>query len=273
MSFFRAGKYKFDLDKKTYVMGILNVTPDSFSDGGDWNSPSKALERALEIERQGADIIDVGAQSTRPGYIEISAKEEAERLVPVLEILKGKLNIPISIDTFYPEVAVNAIKYGASIINDVKGFQDEQMFRVLSNSDCGGIIMHDGKLDDMKRFFDLKLKLADKYGINHERICLDPGIGFGKSHEENLYVLGNLKKFKISNVAMLVGASRKRVIGIPCGNPDFKDRMPGTIAAHTIAAINGADIIRVHDVKEAVQAAKVTDAIIEHMEWNIWLVK
>ncbi len=269
MAVFKAGTHEFILGKRTYIMGILNVTPDSFSDGGDWNSPSKALERALEIERQGADIIDIGAQSTRPGYTQISAEEEINRLAPILEILKGKLNIPISIDTFYPDVALEAVKYGISIINDVKGFQDEQMFKVLSNSDCGCIIMHDGKSDDMKEFFELKLKLVDKYGISHERICLDPGIGFGKSHEENLYVLGNLRRFKIDDIAMLVGASRKRVIGIPCSNPDFKDRMPGTIAAHTIAAINGADIIRVHDVKEAVQASKVTDAIIEHMERNI----
>lgn len=262
MSVFKAGKYTLPLGERTYVMGILNVTPDSFSDGGKWNNVNLAIKRAHEIEEQGADILDIGAQSTRPGYERISIEEEMNRLVPVLEGLRDKLSIPVSIDTFYPEVAERALELGADIINDVTGFRDKNMMAVASKSNCGCIIMHDQLGINIKPFFENQLKIANEYGIEKERICFDTGIGFGKTYEENLYVLKHHKDMIVEGCATLIGASRKRVIGQPCGNPPFDERLAGTIAAHTIAMVGGADIIRVHDVAEAVQAAKVADAIL-----------
>ena len=262
MKFFNAGKYSLPLGEKTYVMGILNVTPDSFSDGGKWNNKESALRHALKMVEDGADIIDIGAQSTRPGHTEISATEELDRLLPILEALHLEVDVPISVDTFYPEVAKEALSHGASIINDVKGFLDERMFNLMEDFSCGAVIMHNGSNATMLKFFNNTVEKLNQRKINKNRVCFDPGIGFGKSYEENLLVLKNLKDFKLEEFAMLVGASRKRVIGSSCGQPPFSQRVSGTIAAHTIAIANGADIIRVHDVKEAVQAAKVADAIL-----------
>lgn len=262
MNFFRAGKYKFELKKKTYVMGILNVTPDSFSDGGKFIDPEKAINRAFQIQDEGADIIDIGAQSTRPGYKKISSKEEWSRLKPVLEAVCGKLDIPISIDTFYPEIAEKSLRYPVDIINDVSGF-NEEMLAVVKASNCGCIVMHDKPgVDSIKPFFESKLELFSSCGIENDRICFDPGIGFSKSYEENLYIIKNLKDIKINNIATLIGLSKKRVIGMSCGSTDMLDRVYGTIAANTMSVVSGADIIRVHDVKESVLAAKVTDAIL-----------
>lgn len=258
----KCGRHIFELGKRTYIMGILNVTPDSFSDGGRFLDPDIAVQRAAKIQAEGADIIDIGAQSTRPGYSCISSEEELKRIVPVLKKIIGKINIPISIDTFYPSVAYEAINMGVDIINDVMGLKDIKMLEVLSSNDCGYVIMHDGSASSINKFFLDKLNQVCNFGICPERICFDPGIGFGKTYDENIYVLKNIKKFKIQQNALLVGASRKRVIGQSCGNPPFKDRMAGTVAAHTISILGGANIIRVHDVAEAVQAAKVTDRII-----------
>lgn len=263
MKIFNAGNFTLNLSEKTYIMGILNVTPDSFSDGNKWFDINLAIKHALQMQNDGADIIDIGAQSTRPGYVKITPQEELTRLIPVLKALKGQINVPISVDTFYPEVAKEALNEGVDIINDVNGFKNELMIKVAAQSNCGCIVMHDGTNAKMKNFFDLQLSKMIKNNISQSRICFDPGIGFGKTYEENLNVIKNLKKYLIKNIPMLVGASRKRVIGIPCGNPPFVERMPGTIAAHTIAILNGANIIRVHDVKEAVQAAKVVDAILK----------
>lgn len=263
MNIFKAGKYELPLNKKTYIMGILNVTPDSFSDGNKWLDVESAINHAMDMQNDGADIIDIGAQSTRPGYTKISPEEELKRLIPVLERLKGKINIPISIDSFYPEVIEKALKYDIDIINDVDGFKNEKMMKLARNCNCGCIVMHDGPNDEMKDFFVQQIKKMTDLGISKNRICLDPGIGFGKTYEENLDVIRNLNKYIFEGVSMLIGASRKRMIGMPCGNPPFTQRMPGTIAAHTISIYNGANIIRVHDVKEAVQAAKVTDAILK----------
>lgn len=264
MSTFNASKFSLNLSTKTYVMGILNVTPDSFSDGGKWNTVESALAHALKMQDDGADIIDVGAQSTRPGYVKISPEEELTRLIPVLQALRGQIRVPISVDTFYPTVAKEALAAGADIINDVTGFKNDKMFDVASSSNCGCMVMHDGPLSLMKVFFAEQITKFSKMGIQKARICLDPGIGFGKSYEENLFVIKNLKDYTVDGIAIMLGASRKRVIGTPCGDPPFEERMPGTIAAHTIAILNGANIIRVHDVKEAVQAAKVADAIIKN---------
>ena len=269
---FKAGKFQFPLGKRTYIMGILNVTPDSFSDGGKFLDPNFAVEHALQMQEQGADIIDIGAQSTRPGYTRICPEEEWERLAPVLGRLQGKLQIPLSIDTFYPQVAKMALQNGVCILNDVTGFSDVEMFRLAASCDCGCIMMHHGEEHDVGRenmdvlyrvrsFFEERLIKAQNFGIPKERICFDPGIGFGKSYEENLKLIANVEKTKIAECAYLMAASRKRVIGQPCGNPPFSERLSGTIAAHTIAAVGGANILRVHDVPQ-VQAARVMDALL-----------
>lgn len=260
---FRFTNYNFDLLKKTYIMGILNVTPDSFSDGGKWFKPEKAIAKAFEIEKNGADIIDIGAQSTRPGFKAVSAKEEWNRLEPVLSAIKRKIKIPISIDTFYKEVAEKSFEYGVDIINDITGCCENDMFDFLKNNNCGIIINHNFNDLNIKEFFESKLKEAKSYGINNDRICFDPGIGFNKNQNQDAFIIKNLKNFKIKDNALLVGISRKRVIGVNCGNPLPKDRVFGTIAANTLAIKNGANIIRVHDVKEAVQASQVTDAILK----------
>lgn len=262
MSIFKAGKFELDLSKKTYIMGILNVTPDSFSDGGKWLNVEDAVAHALQMQADGADIIDIGAQSTRPGCVKISAEEELKRLLPVLSVLRGRIHVPISVDTFYPKVAKEALNYGVDIINDVTGFTDSEMVKIACQSDCGCIVMHDGPKSQMRGFFEAKLETMTSKGIAKDRICFDPGIGFGKTYEENLNVIKNLSAYEIDGCAMLIGASRKRVIGTTCGNPPFEERLPGTIAAHTIALMGGANILRVHDVKEAVQAARVTDAVL-----------
>ena len=259
-----------ELGKKTYIMGILNVTPDFFSDGGKYLDPCVALNRALEMRDQGADIIDVGAQSTRPGFSPVTPEEEWNRIEPVLDLICGRMGIPVSVDTFYPQVAEKSLQKGADIINDVTGFCDEKMIGVAKQWDCGCIVMHNGnekgKSEDavtrVRSFFDERLRFMTEKGIPPERMCFDPGIGFGKEHEENLRLIRCVAEIKIPGLAFLMAASRKRVIGIPCGNPPFSDRLPGTIAAHTIAIVGGADILRVHDVKEAVQSARVADAIL-----------
>lgn len=267
MAVFSAGKYRLPLGERAYVMGILNVTPDSFSDGGRFLLPENAVRHALEMQEQGADLIDIGAQSTRPGHIPVSPEEELNRLVPVLKLLQGKLSVPISVDTYYPKVVAEALQYGVSILNDVTGFDDPEMIAVAAESDCGCIVMHhDGPensdiLTGIKRYFAHKINVMSQAGIAPERICLDPGVGFGKTHEENLQILANSARLRVGDCALLVAASRKRVIGGECGNPPFEERLAGTIAVHSIAVADGADMIRAHDVPEAVQSAKLASAV------------
>ena len=282
MRLWRAGRYSLPLGEKTYIMAIVNVTPDSFSDGGKYFSAEQAIRRALDAQDQGADIIDIGAQSTRPGFSPISAEEEAARLVPVLEGLRGRLHVPVSIDTFYPSVALESLRLGADILNDVTGFSDPEMIAAAAGADCGCIVMHNTAFsilpdapshdagheaepitERVRGFFDRRGAELVRAGIAAERICFDPGIGFGKTLEENMGLLANTHLLTDGlDSAFLMAASRKRVIGAPCGDPPFEQRMPGTIAAHTIAQCGGADILRVHDVPEAVQAARVADALL-----------
>lgn len=267
MAVFTAGRYRLPLGERAYVMGILNVTPDSFSDGGRFFAPEEALRHALEMQEQGADLIDVGAQSTRPGSTKISPEEEWGRLEPVLEQLKGKIQIPVSVDTFYPQVAALALEHGADILNDVTGFDDPGIIRTAAQSGCGCIAMHhtgsSGQdiLEEIHAWFLRKIQTMTEAGIAPERICLDPGVGFGKTHEENLKIMANTKRLRAGDCAFLMAASRKRVIGGECGNPPFDRRMPGTVAAHSISIYDGADLVRAHDVPEAVQSAKLASAI------------
>jgi len=251
---------------RTYVMGILNVTPDSFSDGGRYFDPERALSHALEMERQGADIIDIGGQSTRPGYEAISPEEEWRRIRQVVDTVVDGVSIAVSVDTFYPWVAEKALSAGAHIINDVSGFGDE-MFRAVANSGCGCVVMHPigaqrgDILAEVRSFFTERLAAAQRFGVGPERLCFDPGIGFGKSYEDNLRLIAHVEQTRIPGVAYLMAASRKRVTGAPCGNPPFEERLPATLAVHTAAVLGGADMVRVHDVKEAVQAARMADAL------------
>ncbi|WP_085832144.1 dihydropteroate synthase [Clostridium merdae] len=272
MSGFRAGKYFLPLNGPACIMGILNVTPDSFSDGGRSFEPEVAVANALAMQEQGAGMLDIGGQSTRPGFTAIPPEEEWERIEPVLKALTGRLRIPISIDTFYPQVASLALSAGADVINDVNGFTDPAMFPAVQGNTCGCIIMHNGHvleedpsediLTRVRRFFEDKLRYAKEIGINPERICFDPGIGFGKTYEENLRLIANVEAVKIEGCAFLMAASRKGVIGKSSGNPPAQERLPGTLAAHTIAQAGGAQLLRVHDVREAVQAAQVAYAVL-----------
>lgn len=268
MAVFSAGRYRLPLGGRAYVMGILNVTPDSFSDGGKYFDPEVAARHALLMQEQGADIIDIGAQSTRPGFAQIPPEEELARLLPVLRLLEGRLSVPISVDTFYPQVAREALKHGASILNDVTGFDDPEMIKAASDSDCGCVVMHhtgcgdhSDILESINTFFFHKIEQLGCTGIAPERVCLDPGVGFGKTNEENLQILANTARLRTQGCALLVAASRKRVIGAACGNPPFEGRMAGTVAAHSIAVADGADIVRAHDVPEAVQSVQVAFSV------------
>lgn len=272
MSGFQAGKYFLSLNGPACIMGILNVTPDSFSDGGQNFRPEDAVVHALEMQEQGAGMIDIGGQSTRPGFTAIPPQAEWERIEPVLKALQGRLSVPVSVDTFYPQVASMALSAGADVINDVNGFTDPAMFPAVLQSGCGCIIMHNGHvlkedpeediLVRVRRFFEVKLRQAQKIGIAQERICFDPGVGFGKTYEENLRLIANVDAVRIEGCAFLMAASRKGVIGKSCGDPPAEDRMPGTLAAHTLAQAGGAQLLRAHDVREAVQAAQVAYAVL-----------
>ncbi len=254
---------------RTRIMGILNVTPDSFSDGGHYADAENAVSHAYKMASQGADIIDVGGQSTRPGHIPVSPEEEWRRIEPVLQALCADESLIISVDTYYPEVARKAMELGAHIINDVTGFRDPLMRQYAARYKVGCVIMHDITLDEKEdvcaalvSFFQKRTAECMDDGIERERICLDPGVGFGKSYEQNVSIARRFGEICFENYPMLAAASRKRVIGMSCGNPPADERMPGTIAYHTACILGGANLIRVHDVAEAAQAAKVADAIL-----------
>lgn len=264
MSIFKAGKYNIDFGKKVIIMGILNLTPDSFSDGGMWNDIDIAVQRAMQIEKLGADILDIGGQSTRPGFTKISAQEEWNRVYPVLKKLNKKINIPISIDTFYSEVAENALNMGASIINDISGFRDENMFNIVSKTDCGIIIVHNDSDMNIKSFFKNMINKLEIYGVDKSRICLDPGIGFKQNRNQDKFIINNLNSFRLDNLPMLVGISRKRIISEFYNDKvDNKLLLQGNIVANTLAIANGANILRVHDIEESVFAAEIARNIIE----------
>lgn len=246
---------KIEYGKKILIMGIVNVTPDSFSDGGDHFSVEDAVECALALEKDGADMIDIGAQSTRPGHIPVSDEEEWQRLEPVLTVLKGKLSIPVSVDTYYPLVAEKALKSGVDIINDVSGVISKEMAEIVKKEGAGWIIMHNGPgtPEDIKAFFEKSVDECEKLGIDKEQLCLDMGIGFGKDYDENMTLLTNVCEYKMDGYPLLLGTSRKRVIGQGSNQENPKERIYGNIAADTAAVFGGVDIIRVHDVKNEKQ--------------------
>jgi len=256
--------------KRPIVMGILNVTPDSFSDGGRFNDPEHGIAHARRMASEGADVLDIGAESTRPypGMQPVSAEEEMTRLEPVLpEIVK--LGVPVSIDTIKAAVGAWALDNGAAILNDVWGLQrDPDMARLAAERGVPLIIMHnreeaDPSIDiiaDMAAFFTRSLDIADKAGVAREAIVLDPGIGFGKTPEQSMTAIARLDAFKTFGLPILVGASRKRFINTVVPT-EPGERLPGSLAAHILAVENGASIIRAHDVAETVQALRVHAAI------------
>lgn len=248
---------------KVLIMGIVNVTPDSFSDGGNYDNAENAISHALELEQDGADIIDLGAQSTRPGYVEISPEEEWARLEPVIAPLRSKTDLPISVDTYFPSVAKKAIEAGADIINDVSGVFNKEMALIVRDSGAGWIIMHngDGGVDEVRGFIATSADKCTVYGINPSQICFDMGIGFGKTYEQNLELIANVEAYKWDKYPLLLGTSRKRVIGASSNQPDPLQRVYGNIAADTVAILGGVDIIRIHDVKNEKQGILTAEAL------------
>lgn len=264
------------LSERTYVMGILNVTPDSFSEKGEFFDRAKAIAHAFKLARDGADIIDIGGESTRPGASDISVDAELERVMPVIEAIAGSIKVPITIDTRKSKVAEEAIKKGASIINDISGLRyDREMGRIAAKYGVSLIVMHmKGTPKDMQAkasYRNLVQEILDslresmdigrRAGVDKEKIIIDPGIGFGKTVEHNLEILNRLGEFKALGRPICVGTSRKSFIGKVLGLDDPKERLAGTLASCAIAVIKGANMLRVHDVKEAVQAARIADSI------------
>lgn len=258
-----------DYGKRTYIMGILNVTPDSFSDGGDFDSVEKALKHAKEMVEEGADMIDIGGESTRPGHTYVDSEEERRRVVPVIKALKKEISLPMSIDTYKADVAEEALKLGVEMVNDVWGLRrDENMANVIAKYDAEVCIMHnqDGTeydkdiMEAIKDFLNESIKMALDAGVKKEKIVLDPGIGFGKTFEQNLEVLRRLGELRDLGYPILLGTSRKSVIGNVL-HLEPKDRVEGTVATTVLGVRDGVDIVRVHDVTENLRAAKMADAI------------
>jgi dihydropteroate synthase len=253
-------RYTFEYGGKPKIMGILNVTPDSFSDGNHFFLPEDAVRRALEIEREGADILDIGAQSTRPGHQPISPQTEWVRLEPVLAALKGKLRIPLSVDTTDPYVAARCAPFGVAIINDVSGAVNPYMAEVVRTHGLGWVLTHTAAIAGdavctVREALEGFARTAQTLGIPTAQICLDPGIGFGKTMEENALLIRDTAAVKPPNYAYLIGASRKRVIAyLTQQDAPPAQRLGGTLAVHVLAQRGGADILRVHDIAAAVQA-------------------
>ncbi|MCF0140511.1 MAG: dihydropteroate synthase [Mogibacterium sp.] len=264
------GNKEFDVLNRTNIMGILNLTPDSFSDGGRFICLDDALRQAELMLIQGADIIDVGGESTRPGYSQISEQEELERILPVIERLASEFDTVISVDTYKSAVADEALKAGASMVNDIWGFKyDDKMAHVVAKHGACCCLMHNRKeavyadfLQDVLEDLKGSIEIAKAAGIADDRIILDPGIGFGKTYEMNLTVLKNLEYFRKLGYPMLLGASRKSVIGEALDLP--KDcREEGTIATSVLAAESGYAFVRVHDVEKNLRAIRMTEAIMK----------
>jgi len=269
--------YSFDFSRKTYVMGILNITPDSFSDGGLFMNEQHAIGQALRMVEEGVDIIDIGGESTRPGAAPVSVKEEIKRVVPVIKALARKVNVPISIDTCKAKVADKAISAGASIINDISGLRfDKKMAKIAADHKVPVVIMHmQGTPDNMQKnpFYKALIPeimdclrecidIALKAGVSDDMIIIDPGIGFGKTVEHNLIIINRLDEFKGFEKPILIGPSRKYFIGKLLGDLPVTDRLEGTAAAIATGIAKGANIIRVHDIKEMSRVAKIADAIL-----------
>ena len=264
----KIGKNKFNIGKRTYVMGILNITPDSFSDGGKWNGIENAIIHAKEMVQQGADIIDIGGESTRPNHVAVTEEEEIRRVIPVIEALSKEIQVPISIDTYKGKVAELAILAGASLINDIWGFKkDSYISEVAAKFQVPCCLMHNkdntlynSLLEDIIKELKESVDIAIKAGVKKENIILDPGIGFGKTYDQNLETMQKLEYLNALGYPILLGTSRKRMIGNALDLP-VEDRVEGTIATTVIGIAKGCDFVRVHDVLENKRACIMTDAI------------
>jgi dihydropteroate synthase len=273
----RARQYEFGFPRPAMVMGIVNVTPDSFSDGGRYLDAKAAVEHGLRLVEQGADIIDVGGESTRPRATPVDEAEELRRVIPVIEELAGKRKVPISIDTMKPEVARAALDAGASIVNDVAANrEDEAMWRVVAQTGAGYVCMHmqgvpqtmqanpeyADVVKEVQNFFRERIIRLNDCGVASEQIVLDPGIGFGKTSEHNLQLLGGLRKFTKLERPLLLGVSRKSFIGKQLFGTELAARLPAALACASLAIEAGVQIIRAHEVAETVQALRMTEAIL-----------
>jgi dihydropteroate synthase len=271
----------FEWGQRTYLMGVLNVTPDSFSDGGEFNAIASSLTQAQALVNAGADIIDIGGQSTRPGAEQVTLEEELERVLSVLQVLRPRISVPISVDTTRAAVAKASVAAGADIINDISGGTfDPEMLLAAGKLDVPIVLMHirgnpqtmlqltdyQDLMGEISSFLAKQITAATTVGINREKIIIDPGIGFAKNYEQNLEIFRRLPELKTLNCPILVGPSRKSFIGRILNQPDPKARVWGTAAACCAAIFNGANILRVHDVKEMREVSLVADAIVRQSQ-------
>ncbi|MGC1323465.1 MAG: dihydropteroate synthase [Candidatus Udaeobacter sp.] len=274
----KIGKRVFDVSRNGLIMGVINVTPDSFSDGGEFLAADKATEHGLQIAAEGAHIIDVGGESTHPGSEPVTADQELRRVIPVIENLRQKLDVPISIDTSKAEVARAAIQAGASIVNDITGGQgDEQMLPLVAETKSAFIVMHmqgtprtmqiqpryTDVVAEISEFFRQQYARAIGLNIDPMAIAFDPGIGFGKTLDHNLELLAQLERLRAHDRPLVVGVSRKSFLGKLIGSPEISDRLVPGLALSALLRARGADVFRVHDVKENVYALRVSEAILQ----------
>jgi len=271
---FLCGRFQLDLTRPN-VMGIVNVTPDSFSDGGKYSSVERAVEHALQLIAEGADILDIGGESTRPGAAPVGLDEELRRVIPVIEALSKVTTVPISIDTYKPEVMRASIQAGADIVNDICALREDGALEIVTNSNAGVCLMHmQGKpqtmqinpqytdvVTEVKQFLADRVEACLAHGIARERIMLDPGFGFGKTTAHNVALIQHLGSFVELGFPLLVGLSRKSVLGRIAGG-DEQQRLHAGLAASVISVMKGAKIVRVHDVKATVDALKVVEAVM-----------
>jgi dihydropteroate synthase len=268
--------YNFDFSQRTYIMGILNVTPDSFSDSGFYFNKEHAVERAIQMQEEGADIIDIGGESTRPGSEPVDVSEEIRRVVPVIKALAKNLEVPVSIDTYKSEVADAAISEGASVVNDISGLRfDKKMPGLVAENKLPVVVMHiKGAPKNMQKnpsyrslipeimdYLTGSITIARDAGVQDNKIVIDPGIGFGKTAEHNLQIIRDLKEFRGFEKPILLGPSRKAFIGRSLGDLPVTERLEGTASAIAIGIFNGANIVRVHDINTMKRVAKIADAI------------
>lgn len=265
----KIGTREFDVKNKTYIMGILNFTPDSFSDGGKWNDMDAALRHAEDMVNEGADIIDIGGESTRPGHIQITEQEEIERVTPVIEAVKKRIDAPISIDTYKASVAEAAVQAGADLVNDIWGLKyDPRIAEVIAKANVACCLMHNKNTTEYEDFYEDILRetaecveLAKKAGIADDKIILDPGVGFGKTPEQNLVTINHMERFHELGYPMLLGTSRKSVIGYVLDLP-ADQRVEGTLVTTMMAVMKKYAFVRVHDVKENKRTIQMTEAIL-----------
>lgn len=263
---FRAGKYRLELGKSTYVMGILDLSPEE--DGQAFLPAEAAVSRAWEMAAVGADMIGVSAQPL-PGDTAVPEEQQLAQLLPLLAQMEAEFSIPVCVETELPAVATACLKAGASVICSAEGFADPAMVEAVAASpDCGVLLVHhtacpDGEetVESVRQFFRRRIDTLNAAGVASERVCLDPGVGLGKSYEQNLQLLANADQLRVGDCCTCMSTSRKRVIAAACGNPPFEQRMPGTVAADSVAQFCGVDMVRAHDVIEAVQGARVVSEI------------